>query len=54
VGVGRIGAILGPAFVGFILSAQLATPYVFGLVIIPVLLRTLSVIFLPRVWHETD
>ena len=54
VGVGRIGAILGPAFGGFILSAQLATPYVLGLLIIPVLLSALSVMFLPRVWRATD
>ena len=54
VGVGRIGAILGPAFGGFILSAQLATPYVLGLLIIPVLLCAFSVMFLPRVWRETD
>jgi MFS transporter, AAHS family, 4-hydroxybenzoate transporter len=54
VGVGRIGAILGPAFGGFILSAQLATPYVLGLLIVPVLLCAFSVMFLPRVWRETD
>ena len=54
VGVGRIGAILGPAFGGFIVSAQLATPYVLGLLIIPVLLCAVSVMFLPRVWRETE
>ena len=54
VGVGRIGAILGPAFGGFILSAKLATPYVLGLLIIPVLLCAFCVMFLPRVWRETD
>ena len=54
VGVGRLGAILGPAFGGFILSAQLATPYVLGLLIIPVLLSAVSVMFLPRVWRESD
>jgi MFS transporter, AAHS family, 4-hydroxybenzoate transporter len=53
VGVGRIGAIFGPAFGGFILSARLATPYVLGLLIIPVLLCAFSVMFLPRVWRET-
>jgi AAHS family 4-hydroxybenzoate transporter-like MFS transporter len=54
VGVGRIGAIFGPAFGGFILSAKLATPYVLGLLIIPVLLSASCVMFLPRVWRETD
>jgi AAHS family 4-hydroxybenzoate transporter-like MFS transporter len=54
VGVGRIGAILGPAFGGLILSAQLPTPYVLGLLIIPVLLCASSVLFLPRVWRETE
>ena len=52
VGVGRLGAILGPAFGGFILSAQLATPYVLGLLMIPVLLCAIIVTFLPRVWRE--
>jgi len=54
VGVGRLGAILGPAFGGFIVSAQLATPSVLGLLIIPVLLCAIIVTFLPRVWRETE
>jgi AAHS family 4-hydroxybenzoate transporter-like MFS transporter len=54
VGVGRIGAVLGPAFGGFIVRAQLATPQVLGLLVIPVLLCAVSVMFLPRVWRETD
>jgi AAHS family 4-hydroxybenzoate transporter-like MFS transporter len=53
VGVGRIGAILGPAFGGFIVRAQLATPQVLGLLVIPVLLCAVCVMFLPRVWRET-
>jgi AAHS family 4-hydroxybenzoate transporter-like MFS transporter len=53
VGVGRIGAILGPAFGGFIVSAKLGTPQVLGLLVIPVVLCAICVMFLPMVWRET-
>jgi AAHS family 4-hydroxybenzoate transporter-like MFS transporter len=53
VGVGRIGAILGPLFGGFIVSAQLGTSQVLGLLVIPVLACAVCVMFLPRVWRET-
>jgi AAHS family 4-hydroxybenzoate transporter-like MFS transporter len=54
VGVGRVGAILGPAFGGFIVRVQLGTPQVLGLLVIPVLLCAVCVTFLPRVWRQTD
>jgi AAHS family 4-hydroxybenzoate transporter-like MFS transporter len=52
VGVGRVGAILGPLFGGFIVSAQLATPQVLGLLVIPIILCAVCVMFLPLVWRE--
>jgi AAHS family 4-hydroxybenzoate transporter-like MFS transporter len=54
VGAGRVGAILGPSFGGFIVSAKLPTSQVLGLLIIPVLLCAVSVMFLPRVWREKE
>jgi AAHS family 4-hydroxybenzoate transporter-like MFS transporter len=54
VGVGRIGAILGPAFGGYIVRAQLATPQVLGLLVIPVLLCAVCVMFLPLVWRSGE
>jgi len=54
VGVGRIGAVLGPLFGGYILAAKLGTPQVLGLLVIPVLLCAVSVMFLPYVWRQTD
>jgi AAHS family 4-hydroxybenzoate transporter-like MFS transporter len=53
VGVGRVGAILGPSFGGFIVSAQLPTSQVLGLLVIPVLLCAVCIMFLPRVWRES-
>jgi AAHS family 4-hydroxybenzoate transporter-like MFS transporter len=53
VGVGRVGAVVGPIFGGFILKEQLATPLVLGLLVIPVLLCAVSVMFLPRVWRHS-
>jgi AAHS family 4-hydroxybenzoate transporter-like MFS transporter len=52
VGVGRIGAILGPAFGGFIVRAQLQTSQVLGLLVIPVVLCAVCIMFLPRVWRD--
>jgi AAHS family 4-hydroxybenzoate transporter-like MFS transporter len=54
VGVGRIGAVLGPLFGGFILREKLATPQVLGLLVIPVVVCAISVMFLPRVWRQTE
>ncbi|PYI83047.1 MAG: 4-hydroxybenzoate transporter, partial [Verrucomicrobia bacterium] len=52
VGMGRVGAILGPAFGGFIVRAQLGTQQVLGLLVIPVVLCAVCVMFLPLVWRE--
>jgi AAHS family 4-hydroxybenzoate transporter-like MFS transporter len=54
VGVGRIGAILGPAFGGYILRNQLGTPQVLGLLVIPVILCAVCVMFLPLVWRAGE
>jgi AAHS family 4-hydroxybenzoate transporter-like MFS transporter len=54
VGVGRVGAILGPFFGGYIVRARLGTPEVLGLLVIPVLLCAVCVMFLPRVWRHSD
>jgi len=54
VGVGRIGAVLGPQFGGVILAAKLATPQVLGLLVIPVFLCAVCVSFLPRVWRSSE
>jgi AAHS family 4-hydroxybenzoate transporter-like MFS transporter len=54
VGVGRVGAVMGPQFGGFILAAKLATPQVLGLLVIPVLLCAVCVMFLPRVWRHSE
>src|SRR5262245_8156926 len=52
VGVGRIGAILGPAFGGFIVREQLGTQQVLGLLVIPVVLCAVCIMFLPMVWRQ--
>jgi AAHS family 4-hydroxybenzoate transporter-like MFS transporter len=52
VGMGRVGAILGPAFGGYIVKAQLGTQQVLGLLIIPVVLCAICIMFLPLVWRE--
>jgi MFS transporter, AAHS family, 4-hydroxybenzoate transporter len=54
VGVGRIGAILGPAFGGYIVRAQLTPPTVLGLLVIPVVLCAVCIMFLPLVWSDKD
>jgi len=54
VGVGRIGAVMGPYFGAFILGAKLGTPEVLGLLVIPVLICAGCVMFLPRVWKQTE
>jgi AAHS family 4-hydroxybenzoate transporter-like MFS transporter len=54
VGVGRIGAVLGPVFGGYILREKLGTPQVLGLLVIPVLICAISVMFLPRVWRHSE
>jgi AAHS family 4-hydroxybenzoate transporter-like MFS transporter len=54
VGVGRIGAILGPAFGGYIVRAKLETPQVLGLLVIPVVLCAVCIMFLPLVWRGND
>jgi AAHS family 4-hydroxybenzoate transporter-like MFS transporter len=54
VGIGRVGAILGPVFGGYIVKVQLGTPQVLGLLVIPVLLCAASVMFLPLVWRQTE
>jgi len=53
VGMGRVGAILGPAFGGFIVRAQLGTQQVLGLLMIPVVLCAVCIMFLPLVWRES-
>jgi len=54
VGVGRIGAVMGPQFGGIVLAAKLATPQVLGLLVIPVVLCAVCVLFLPRVWRHSE
>jgi len=54
VGVGRVGAVMGPQFGGFVLAAKLATPQVLGLLVIPVLLCAVCVLFLPRVFRHSE
>jgi len=54
VGVGRVGAILGPVFGGYIVREQLGTPQVLGLLVIPVVLCAVCIMFLPLVWKQTD
>ena len=53
VGMGRVGAILGPVFGGFIVRAQLGTQQVLGLLVIPVVLCAVCIMFLPLVWRES-
>jgi AAHS family 4-hydroxybenzoate transporter-like MFS transporter len=53
VGMGRVGAILGPAFGGFIVREQLGTQQVLGLLVIPVVLCSVCIMFLPLVWRES-
>jgi AAHS family 4-hydroxybenzoate transporter-like MFS transporter len=54
VGIGRVGAVLGPVFGGYIVREQLGTPQVLGLLVIPVLLCAVCVMFLPMVWRQSE
>jgi len=54
VGIGRVGAIMGPVFGGFIVKEKLGTPQVLGLLVIPVVLCAICVMFLPRVWTPAE
>jgi AAHS family 4-hydroxybenzoate transporter-like MFS transporter len=51
VGVGRIGAILGPLSGGIPVLAHLSTANTLGLLIVPVLLCAACTTLLPRVWR---
>lgn len=50
VGVGRVGAIIGPLFGSLPLIKALPTTEILGLLIVPVFLCALCTSFLPRVW----
>jgi MFS family permease len=51
VGVGRIGAILGPLSGGIPALAHLSTANTLGLLIVPVVLCAAGTMILPRIWR---
>lgn len=51
VGVGRVGAIVGPLFGSMPLIKALPTNDILGLLVVPVVLCALGTSFLPRVWR---